>query len=342
MKLLNCILWSSVVSGLLGTSALSVQLEEIQLPLPPQEGEVPALGLLSLGLDRWGTKDEKQILDPLEAPAGHWLSLVYGLGGTKLRMLLLLAICTFFFAGLYFALWRCGWRTPALESTDANLDLASVVEIGTGSWVHMYRISVGEQKEALELLFRCKIISANEFAYSRASQDHIDECSWIATQMLRQKPLEEWIARRQQALQSFEDSITAIFAARTTSQQGKEGPVKQGKDEDEEAVVPAPVTPPLQGAFKDLLSLKGGFQSPLVRSNCNSNVSTAQNSPVMPGCMPTSESSQDVPLKAEDLDITFVKQDGTNNGPQPRAWPPSETRRSGSQVFRPAAPWARN
>jgi len=66
----------------------------------------------------------------------------------------------------------------------------------------------------LELLFRCNIISTQEFAYSRVSQEHIDECVWIGTYMLKQKPLEEWVALWQQAQQTFEDSVTACFTAR--------------------------------------------------------------------------------------------------------------------------------
>lgn len=83
-----------------------------------------------------------------------------------------------------------------------------------GSWAQVYREARGEQREALELLFRCNIISTDEFAFSSATPEHIQECVWIATHMLRQKPLEEWVALWQQAQQTFEDSVTACFEAR--------------------------------------------------------------------------------------------------------------------------------
>jgi len=92
-------------------------------------------------------------------------------------------------------------------------DFASV-DFSGGSWAQVYQEARGEQKEALELLFRCNIISTDEFAFSSVSPEHIQECIWLATHMLRQKPLEEWVALWQQAQQTFEDSVAACFEAR--------------------------------------------------------------------------------------------------------------------------------
>jgi len=103
-------------------------------------------------------------------------------------------------------------HSPSKE-VDVEQDFATV-ELSDGSWAQVYRQARGEQKEALELLFRCNIISTDEFAFSSVSQEHMQECIWIATHMLRQKPLEEWVALWQQAQQTFEDSVTACFEAR--------------------------------------------------------------------------------------------------------------------------------
>jgi len=89
------------------------------------------------------------------------------------------------------------------------------VEFSDGSWARAFREARGQRRDALELLFKCNIISTQEFAYSRVSQEHIDECVWIGTYMLKQRPLEEWVALWQQAQQTFEDSVTACFTART-------------------------------------------------------------------------------------------------------------------------------
>jgi len=113
------------------------------------------------------------------------------------------------------------WDCSASESEDSphtpekevQQDFATV-DFSDGSWAQVYRDAQGDQKEALELLFRCNIISTDEFAFSSVSQEHMQECIWIATHMLRQKPLEEWVALWQQAQQTFEDSVTACFEAR--------------------------------------------------------------------------------------------------------------------------------
>jgi len=84
-----------------------------------------------------------------------------------------------------------------------------------GTWAVTYQKAEGQSKQGLELLFRCHIIPTEEFAHSRVSQEHIDECVWIATHMLRQRKLEEWTEMWPEALRTFEESVTACFAART-------------------------------------------------------------------------------------------------------------------------------
>lgn len=108
-----------------------------------------------------------------------------------------------------------GPRLATLSNVqDVHRNFATV-EFSDGSWAQVYREARGEQKEALELLFRCNIISTDEFAFSSVSEEHIQECLWIGTHMLRQKPLEEWVALWQQAQQTFEDNVTASFEARS-------------------------------------------------------------------------------------------------------------------------------
>lgn len=82
-----------------------------------------------------------------------------------------------------------------------------------GSWARSYRNAQGQSKQGLELLFRCHIIPAEEFAHSQVSQEHIDECIWIAAHMLRQRKLEEWTKMCSQAQTDFEDSIKVCFGA---------------------------------------------------------------------------------------------------------------------------------
>jgi len=296
---------------------------EIQNPVQPSyraHRVSPALGLISVNLKTWGAKDVAHNADePLSMtrPSEHILDFkdkidgqilqrahaFYSKGTSHFRLLTCSVMLALLLLGLLFAPRIRSWigsdNDTSELTAETHPDLAAVVEIGEGTWAHTYRNANAEQKDALELLFRCKIVSLEEFAHSHASQEHIDECVWIAKFMLIQKPLEEWVACRQQALQSFEDSITAIFAART-AQNGKDMPWSaRGKAEESEV----PPTPPLQGCLKDLLILKGGFPSPVPRKIL-SNASTVQASPAAtPGRL-----SQSLPFNQADLDLTFDKQ----------------------------------
>lgn len=86
--------------------------------------------------------------------------------------------------------------------------------LGRSTWAAAYAEAEGPQKEAFELLFRCNMISTEEFSLGVVDQEHIQECTWIATHMLQHKPLEEWVGLWQQAQQSFEDSVADCFEAR--------------------------------------------------------------------------------------------------------------------------------
>lgn len=81
-----------------------------------------------------------------------------------------------------------------------------------GTWAVTYQNA--KDKKGLELLFRCHIIPTQEFANAKVSQEHIDECVWIATHMLRQKPLEEWLNDWPQARDAFDDSVRKCYEER--------------------------------------------------------------------------------------------------------------------------------
>jgi len=83
-----------------------------------------------------------------------------------------------------------------------------------GTWAQTYRESDDQSKQGLELLFRCHIIPTVEFAHSKVSQEHVGECVWISTHMLRQRPLEEWLDLWPEAQRTFEENVTACYVAR--------------------------------------------------------------------------------------------------------------------------------
>lgn len=83
-----------------------------------------------------------------------------------------------------------------------------------GTWAVTYQNAEAQHKQGLELLFRCHIIPTQEFAHAKVSQEHIDECVWIATHMLRQRSLEEWLNEWPQARDTFDDSVRKCYEER--------------------------------------------------------------------------------------------------------------------------------
>jgi len=125
----------------------------------------------------------------------------------------------------------CIWSSSCADYvTEAGDDKAGLLpkeskgklsegSLSQSSWARAYLEAEGEQKEALELLFRCNIISTEELACGVISQEHIQECTWIATHMLQHRPLEEWVALWQQAQLTFEDSVAQCFQQPSTGDQ---------------------------------------------------------------------------------------------------------------------------
>lgn len=103
----------------------------------------------------------------------------------------------------------------------ANLSAQSAYQ---GTWVKTYRAGSPTSKAALELLYQSKIIPREEFANSIVSQQHVDECVWIACQMLYQKSLEDWVTDQPEAQRIFEESVTSCFAERADVISGSSAP----------------------------------------------------------------------------------------------------------------------
>lgn len=87
------------------------------------------------------------------------------------------------------------------------------------SWARAYFDAHGDEKQAFDLLFRCNIISTEEFAAGDVSEERIQECLWIARNLLDKKSVEEWEKYWNAAQQAFEDSVAEVF-----EEQGDVGP----------------------------------------------------------------------------------------------------------------------
>lgn len=106
-------------------------------------------------------------------------------------------------------------RTEKTKPT-APIDIAAnAFSTCEGTWAKTYVAADDTNRPALELVYFCSIIPAEEFAHSIVSQRHIDESIWIASQMLQQKPLAEWVCDKIEAKKVFEESVTACYTART-------------------------------------------------------------------------------------------------------------------------------
>jgi len=106
-----------------------------------------------------------------------------------------------------------GDNEGSIAPVQVEQPLSARVAANQGSWACKFRESHGKEKEALALLLKCNVISNEEFCKSNVSQEHIDECLWIAKTMLKQRPIEDWLAlsQGQNGRQAFEASVAAVF-----------------------------------------------------------------------------------------------------------------------------------
>jgi len=83
----------------------------------------------------------------------------------------------------------------------------SAVENCNGPWARVYRESQGDRREAIELLFKCNIITMPEFANYAVSRQHsnIDDCIQIGVKMLQERTVKQWEARWQEAQKTFDN-----------------------------------------------------------------------------------------------------------------------------------------
>jgi hypothetical protein len=120
-------------------------------------------------------------------------------------------LATLAFIGLCLAI--CLYYLPADDDKEkiTPRPLSSLYETNScnGTWSRYYQNSGPQDKKALEMLFRCHIIAAEEFRNSTIHQPHIDECIWIGRRMLVERPLEDWLEKCTEAQQKFEESLNA-------------------------------------------------------------------------------------------------------------------------------------
>lgn len=100
------------------------------------------------------------------------------------------------------------WDSDDDETKGPDPTLAAV-EYCNGPWATAYRESHGPQREAIELLFRCNIITMPEFAGHVMSYEHgdVNRCVQIGVRMLEERSSSEWEAHWQEAHRYFQQAI---------------------------------------------------------------------------------------------------------------------------------------
>lgn len=101
--------------------------------------------------------------------------------------------------------------------------------MGRGSWATAYRQASGHRREALRLLCSSGIVTARELSddLTVITEEHIEECVQIATEMLQTWTLEMWARQPQEAKKFFEARLTAMYQRKfgeAANQQAHKGP----------------------------------------------------------------------------------------------------------------------
>mmetsp|Transcript_102521 Transcript_102521/g.256888 ORF Transcript_102521/g.256888 Transcript_102521/m.256888 type:complete len:406 (+) Transcript_102521:429-1646(+) len=105
---------------------------------------------------------------------------------------------------------------PGTGGTAGSGSEASMLDglvLGRGSWAAAYRQAHGPRREALRLLCKSGIVTARELSddLTVISQEHIDECVLIASEMLQTWPLDLWARQPEEAQKFFESRLTALY-----------------------------------------------------------------------------------------------------------------------------------
>lgn len=97
------------------------------------------------------------------------------------------------------------------ESATGENVVAKTAEKGDGSWAKAYREAKGTRQEAIDLLFRCHIVSMQEFTSEAVEGERIEEYCWIAANMLSQRSVDDWARSPKDAKKTFVRNFEASF-----------------------------------------------------------------------------------------------------------------------------------
>jgi hypothetical protein len=108
------------------------------------------------------------------------------------------------------------WDADDAEFRAYDPTLATVEDCD-GSWATAYRGAEGQERKAIELLFRCNIISMPEFSDFYCDREYIDDRIQIATQMLQEHSIAEWERRWQDAQKIYDAKVKQLSYTTTAT-----------------------------------------------------------------------------------------------------------------------------
>lgn len=183
----------------------AVRSSDIAQPLSHKDDHsTSSSGFLTSTLNHWGLGGGQHKLEQqLHAQGSQRRS---SLGRLILLLLAVgILITCLSFVCACFGRW---WDEEATKGPDPTL---AAVEFCNGPWAIAYRESNGQQRQAIELLFRCNIITMPEFAGHGVSRQHsdINACVQIAIGMLEDRSISDWEAHWQEAHKAFELAVSS-------------------------------------------------------------------------------------------------------------------------------------
>jgi len=121
------------------------------------------------------------------------------------------------------------------HSEETTCGAAVAAERATSPWAQTFREAQGIRREAIDLLFRCNIISLEEFNSDDVNPERIEEYCWVGVNMLMQQSLNDWADSPEEARKNFEHCFKASFPASAQE--------RVAKHARKQAVEPAPKQP---------------------------------------------------------------------------------------------------
>jgi len=212
----------------LGVSTFKVAQDSI--PIHGASGH-PSLSLVSLSLDKWGSKAfsghaEQPLNGVLSGESllklqslSNQLGVSVGVRKASTTSSTVLIATLFLWCLIAIFLLAGPWGTVTGTSKIPPEPPAEASRPASSPILHepiayKPREYTGQEERAITLLLKCNIISKEELDSNSVSQEHLAECVLIATQMLQMRSFEEWVELSQYGRQSFQDTVAAIFEAR--------------------------------------------------------------------------------------------------------------------------------